>query len=607
MNLKNINKKKVAVGSAVAAAAIAIAATAFGSFAYFQDKDDTNSSGTAGAVELAGEEISLNGAQLSVIGHGYKFDYGTYTGKGSDTLGGWTSEGKTESKTVPENELAFSFVRHKACVIDNRTGGTVYTSNGKFYCEDCGSEWDEYDSSELGRVSAFIEYFRTEDGKVAYCIDYGKIEPTSGTVNMSAEMSDSIKRALAVGYPSKHYNDAFFEGLGLTEDWQLEQATTLALYVIEGKYYNNAGEAQGWALTRKYLESRMYVRDQAKTDAILNAMDKIVEYAKMEGNEAIPTFTLNAKSTEVFPADSASFVGPYMIEAEDGVIAYLSTDTEGVSFYDGINGNQITSIAANQGFYVKTDSTVTENIEFSASADINVVPNYYFWSGNVAEQRMVVASRTPAVITANISKIQQLMPGDVVDVNWTVENIQNKAVVTRNRVFVWWEGEKENGNAIENTYLFKGNVDKGTIQTEMADGSVDDSSLLFDGAGEIKDFTIDSDPTVRHGYAFTIMGDWLDGAGVDGSAEVYKPGTTEHYGDGQGEVSYSNGAYDDSDPTKDVVGFKFGFGQKANINTSGATLHMVVITESMQWQNTTDDEFDTMDWTVTGRTSYTLN
>lgn len=605
MDLKN--KKRLTAGSVVAAAIVAVAASTVGAFAYFQDKDNTNSSGTAGAVDIAGEEISLNGAQMSVVGHGYKFDYGTFTGAGSDTLGGWTNEGKTYTVAVPNEELAFSFVRHKSCVKDDNTGGVVYTSNGKYYCEDCKSEWNEFDSKELGRTSAFIEYFRTSDGKVAYCIDYGKIQPTDGTVNMSAELSGAIKRALNVGYPSKHYDDPFFADLGLTEDWQVEQATTMALYVIEGKYYNKNGEAQGWGLTRNYIESRIYVRDQQKTEAILNAMDRIVDYAKIEGNEEIATFTLNATSTEVIPTDSASFVGPYFIEAADGVVANLQTDKEGITFYDDINGNQITSIGANQRFYVKAESTVTEDIDFTASADIDVVPNYYYWGGNVAEQRMVIASKVPAVITANISKIQQLMPGDVLDVNWTVENLQNKAVVTRNKVYLWWEGEKEHGNAIENTYLFKGDVDKGTIQTEMLDGSVNDTSLLFDGAGDIHDFTIDGGETTHRGYSFTIMGDCLDGAGVDGNAEVFKPGTTEHYGEGAGEVSYNNGYYDDNDPTRDVVGFKLGFAQKANINTSGATLHMVVITESMQWQNTVDSEFDTMDWTVTGRTDYTIN
>lgn len=606
MDFKNMNKKKITIGAVSAAAVVAIAATAIGSFAFFQDKDNTSSTGTAGAVELAGEEISLSGAQLSVVGHGYEFQYGTLTGKGSDTLGGWTTEGKTETIAVPENELAFSFMRHKACVIDNDNGGVVYNSNGKYICEDCKTEWEEFDTKQLGRTSAFIQYFRTPDGKVGYCIDYGKGIPSNGAVGMSAELSGNIKRALAVGFPSKHYDDEFFAGLGLTADWQVEQATTLALYVLEGKYYNQDGEPQGWGLTRNYIESRIYVRDQAKTDAILGAMDKIVEYAKVEGNTEIDTFTLNATSTEVIPGDSANFVGPYFVEAADSVVANLSTDVSGVSFYDDINGNEISSVSANQRFYVKVESTVTENINFTATADINVVPNYYYWSGNVAEQRMVVASRIPAAVSANITKIQQLMPGDVMDVNWTVENIQNKAVVTRNRVFLWWEGEQENGNAIENTFLIKGDVDKTTIQTEMAKGSVD-PALLFEGAGEIKDFTIDSDPTVRRGYSFTIMGDCLDGAGVDGNAEVFKPGTTEHYGEGAGEVSYNNGYYDDNDPTKDVVGFKLGFGQKSNIKTSGATLHMVVVTESMQWQNTVDSEFDTLDWTVTGRTSYTLN
>lgn len=593
--MKKMNKKsKIVIGvtSAAVIAAAIVTTSLSGSLAFFQDRSKEDTSAIAGDVELAAENISMNGTQLVVTGTSLDFDRGVYTSGNYSTTeikGGWLSDGEMLGSTVKPQNAIIKMMGHTKC-----KGGTVRNmTGGRFFCESCNTE---VPAGEVMKAAAYPDFFRTKQGYVGYCIDRGKTAPSDGVLNMSAELDAKIKRALHEGYPAKKGAD-----YGL-EDWQLEQATAMALYIIEGKSYDSDGNPTGRALNREYLDTYMFLEDQEIGTRILDTMDHIVTYATTEGNDAIGTFVLNSKSTEVKPAESANFVGPYVVEtdASEVFLEYLLTDdTDGVSFYDSVNGNQITSVSGGQEFYVRIPTSVTGDVTISVYADESVIPNYYFWSGDTSEQRMVVASTTPARVVAKICKIQQLMPGDVVDVNWTVENIQNKAVVTRNRVFLWWD-EKSGSNAIENTFLLKGSAGKGEIQSDMDNSVIDNTDLLFPQAGEIHEFTLD-DGTTHRGYAFTIMGDHLDGVG--NGAEQIIPGTSDHYGD-VGEVSYDNGAYDDADPVKDVVGFKLGFGQKANSKTSGLTLHMVVITEAIQYQNTTDADYDNVDWTVIRRTSY---
>jgi len=598
-------RKKTIIGAVSAAAVIAVVSATAGTFAFFQDADRTETTGTAGAVELAEEEISLNGVQLSITGNGYDFDRGVYpsdTTSSAELGGGWMPEGLGEKIHVP---TVFYNMYHMQENGSDICGLVHYVTNG-YVCDECGKTFDsstnmeKYKESGVRLSPVYIDYFRTKDGKVGYCIDRGKVSPTTGQLDMSAKVSDAIKRALHEGYPNKSY-----DGL---EPYQVEQATAIALYIIEGKTYDDDGTPKGYGLTKDHIEKYTYVKEAQKDNAkkILDTVDSIVSYATTEGNAGIETFALNSKSTDAVPGKDCVFVGPYVVEASDGTTVNLSVDNANVVFTDSVNGSTITSVQANTDFYVKIPNNISEDIIITATGNIpDVVPNYYFWGGNPSEQRMVVASTVPATVSAKIGQISQLMPGDVLDVNWTVENTQNKAVVTRNRVFVWWD-DAENSNAIENTFIFKGNTGISEAQSDMANGTIEDASMLFD-AGEIHEFVMDDGVTTHTGYAFTIWGDHLDGAGDSESAEIFEPGTTTHYGENDGEKSYDNGSYDDDDYTKDVVGFKLGFGQKANINTSGLKLHMVVITEAIQWQNTTNEELENMtedDWSVINRTSY---
>ena len=189
---------------------------------------------------------------------------------------------------------------------------------------------------------------------------------------------------------------------------------------------------------------------------------------------------------------------------------------------------------------------------------------------------MAVASTMPAKVSAHIKAVDELMPGDVIDISWVVENIGNKSALTRNTVYVFWEYSDgtTGANGLDSTYLYKQNTPASDIRTDMLTKTPSSANLIDIGTAQT--FSING---VQHtGYKFMVNGDALDGVGTAAETGI------------SSEVNYGSD-YDDNSSYKDVVSYKLALSQWANINTSGQKLKIVVITEAMQYQNTTDADW----------------
>lgn len=182
----------------------------------------------------------------------------------------------------------------------------------------------------------------------------------------------------------------------------------------------------------------------------------------------------------------------------------------------------------------------------------------------------------------------KLMPGDVVDFFWTVENAGNASILTRNTVYLYWEYDNEsfadNSNGNNSIFVYKQNTSNSLIKADMLSKSPSSPNLI--NLGELSTFVINGEK--RTGYKFTVYGDDLDGVGEDAQTGISR------------EVDYDS-ELDDSYSTRDVVSYKIGLSQYANINTSGQTLKIYVVTEAMQYENTDDS-----DWSLVGSGTYTI-
>lgn len=622
------NRKKIA--AIASALAVAIGLTAVGSYAYFVETHRDSATGKAGEVEIAPEDISINSARLYVTKNGYEFDTDRYDNFNEST-------GQPESsnwKPVGSNENDNSFpiytaIGHK-CDGENISGNmTIYKQeDDTFKCDKCGHEWPSRDNlfrdilnSKNGKLRwLFPNYFRTDDGKVVYCADAGKKNPSKNNMEMTEAIDKKIRRILQMGYPNKTSKDEIFSDCDGLEDRDLEYATQQAIYIAEGTAYNEDGSYNANGVNSEQIINSYYIiypydlLKQTEKDtiakkrdvAIKKAIHKLLEYANDESID-VQDFSFNCSLLDIQMVEGGRLFGPYNIETNITSDINLSSTIDGVEFRN-LAGETITSINGSNQFYAFVPTNVNAEIDITAEAPgVTVIPSYYYGNGDMTVQKMLIASPVPAKVTAHIGTVKELMPGDVIDISWVVENKANKAVVTRNKVYVWWEDEDSPySNAIENTHIYQQNVDSKKIMEQMWNETLTESDLLKE-AGEVHTFSFDGDkdgtPEEHIGYEFTMYGDWLDGVG-DG-AEIFRPGTTDiHYGQGaDGEKDY-NSLYDDNSYTTDTVSFKLGFSPYANIHTSGKNLRISVITEAIQWQNTIDEEFDTLDWSVIGRTDF---
>lgn len=612
--------KVMAVTASLMAAAVLLTS---GAYALFQVRETQSTSGFAGEVDLSPEEININSMKLYVTGNEHEFTTGGYISSTTMPIKGWVPAGGAISSPIDvSDEIKFyNYGKHKNCPASENENGlgesTVEIVSGKYraknstdtdpdayqlYCPDCKQQF-------LGSTTFFAPYvynatyIRTSNGEVAYCLDRGKGTPMGDMSEMSEKVHDKIKKVLSAGYPCKTAAD-YEEDI---TDAQLEWLTQLAVWITEGTSYQDGALHPEGVLTLDLFDKTVInmntkaTYDEKKAQDLRKVLVKILNAANNDSQETWE-YAINVSLLDVSTDGQNYIVGPYRIDSNLPQNSNLSSTTENVKFADAA-GNEITSIASNTDFFVKIPLTVQEEISITADVPgVKIEPSYMYWDGNVMNQRLVVGSPMDAKVTANISTVKELMPGDVIDMSWKVQNNANKAIVTRNRVYLWWEGGDDWDNAIENTFLYKQNVSSDLIRDDMLNGGVN-ADIRFPYAGDVHEFTLDGE--VHTGYEFTMMGDWLDGVGK--GAEVMRVDNPNlHYGEGEGEFDYFSD-YDETDPTLDVIAFKLGFGQASNIHTSGMKLRMTVITEAIQWQNTNSSEFDTLDWSVIGRTSYEMN
>ena len=570
------NKKIAVIAASATGVAALVVASVFGVNAYFSDKQVKDTTATAGEVTIAQEQISINNASAYITGNGVDIDMGRYmtTGGAIEGSDGWISEG---GSSVSQYNPVWFATFHKNC------GGYVVKDSTGFTCEKCQFTSADYDSTSMEQAYLYPNFFRTKDGEVAYCMDNGKIEPSDGICNMSSPVTEEAKRIILTGYPQKSGSE-----YGIS-DAELEWCTQIAIYISEGTGYNESGKiVEGNELKLddfgKYYIPKSNVAS-ANEDKLLEVINKLVDNSK-DTSIAADTFSLNSTNVSVSNTKDGYKVGPYKVDTTMSDSIALTASNAGVLFKD-IEDKAITSVAANTDFYVLVPTGIEEDVTITVTAlSKSIVPAYYYWSGRTSEQKMAVASLMPATITTHISTVGELMPGDVFDVSWVVENLGNKSILTRNRLYLYWDYADgvENANGNESLYVYNQNLASADIQKDMLTKTPSLAGLV--SKGEEKEFILNGE--THKGFEIVTYGDALDGVGTGAES-----------GDAS-EVNYSS-AYDDNDAIKDVISYKLALSQFANINTSGQKLKLAVITEAMQYRNTNDS-----DWEQVGYTEVTL-
>ena len=561
------NKKIIAIVASLSCVAAITVGTLVGTNAYFVDRANSNTSGTAGEVEIAPEQISINNVSAYITGNGIDIDMGRYmtTGKPVEGSDGWIPEG---GGTVKEYTPIWYATFHKT-----DSGYLVKQSDNTYVCDSCGKNLGAYSSSTMMQTYIYPDFFRTKDGKVAYCMDNGKVEPSDGICNMSTPVSDKIKRVLMKGYPQTKG-----ASYGIS-DAELEWCTQMALYITEGTEYDTNGVLypdEGMKLDDFGTYYTYQDANKAQAEKLLGVIKTLVTSAT-DGSIDVVDFTLNATKVSTETVNGGNLVGPYVLETNVSNDITLSSSISGVTFRAADKNASITTVKGNTEFYAFVPSSANDDITITAEAiGVNMVPSYFYWSGRTEEQKMAVASTMPAKVSAHIKAVDELMPGDVIDISWVVENIGNKSALTRNTVYVFWEyaDGTTGANGLDSTYLYKQNTPASDIRTDMLTKTPSSANLI--DVGTAQTFSING---VQHtGYKFMVNGDALDGVGTAAETGI------------SSEVNYGSD-YDDNSSYKDVVSYKLALSQWANINTSGQKLKIVVITEAMQYQNTTDADW----------------
>jgi hypothetical protein len=572
-----MNKKVVAIVTAVVLVVAIVAGTIIGSNAFFVDDKKNTTTGVAGEVTIADEQISISNISAYITGNGVDIDMGEYWDNGGSAEGshGWVAE---KSTTISEYTPVWAIYTHKT-----DDGWIEQVGSGIYSCSECGTELSLTDSN-VRHEYMYPNFFRTKDGEVAYCLDNGKTEPSDGVCNMSTPVPDKIKRVLMKGYPQASGSDYDIS------DAELEWCTQQALYIVEGTYYDKDGnlvDGDEAKLSDFYTWNFPISGKEEEAAKLLSVIEELVDYST-DSSIDITSFQIDASKVGTQSDADNYIVGPYAITSNVSGDITLTASDNSVSFQNA-SGDAITTVASNEDFYVLIPKDVKDDVTFTAEAATSILPTYYYWSGRATEQKMAVASLMPAKVTAHVNTVDELMPGDVVDLSWVVENIGNKSILTRNTVYLYWEYDgttnTDEANGLDMTYLYKQNTSASDIRADMLTKNPSLSSLI--DMGEKQEFTLNGE--THTGYKFTVYGDAIDGVGTGAETGI------------SSEVDYGS-EYDDTSTTSDLISYKLALSQWANINTSGQKLKIAVVTEAMQYQNTTDD-----DWQQVGYTELTVN
>ena len=438
-------------------------------------------------------------------------------------------------------------------------------------------------------------YFRTSDGEVAYCMDLGKMGPSSGVSDEATSVSEVANRILAAGYPNKKASDYQADFPGLT-DIQLEWATQVALKISEGTAFVFDDDDQIYQDDTKAMKLEQFSMDlndsarfhptwrsQKYLDDAQMLYNLIVKLVSAGNDETKKTerFEMSIDNVKNSKIDGGYLIGPYDVKSTFKDAVTLSADVSGTVFRDK-NGNNITSITGNGQFYVFVPDSATEQVNIKAEINGKSMPaSYYYWTGEDDEQKMLVSKTIPVSAESTITttyddKMTNWNPGDISTFKWTVENTSNKSADTRNTIYMYWE----NADITESpVYLYT----ESTSNADIAKDIANDSPAKNIDMGDLKSFTINGQ--TKTGYMLTIEGDTLDGVGK--AAET---------GDSR-EVDYSS-AFDDSDTIRDVLAFKAALSPNASYESMKKDFKIVVVTEAKQYHNTKDT--DNNGWAVVG-------
>lgn len=291
-------------------------------------------------------------------------------------------------------------------------------------------------------------YFRTAEGEVAYCMNYGKLVP-SDTVYPNEETSFEVQRVVSKGYPSMKGSDYNIS------DIELEWATGVALNIIEGNGYNSDGEiVPDSELKLEYFYNDVFdytyskknypnIPDDVLTDYTEQAdkiRDVVAALVASAYDESIELNYLNIDTTNAsMTANSTTLdpgvtFGPFMVNTNrsDVSVTFEGSIPENMSFTNS-GGEEITSIPLNEDFYLKGDANCDLSFTLKVSDKTGIhYPSHLYRNGNVSDQSMYIVKSLP--LEDAVKMIVNYLPIVTADLNVKKFN-EDKSEVLPDTVF----------------------------------------------------------------------------------------------------------------------------------------------------------------------------
>ena len=554
-------KKKKKILFSLTAIAAAAAMVVAGASAFFIEYDTTHDVAKTGSVFLDVSPIT--------VGHNAVYKKNSTT----ETINSSSSSASLRKQLTEMNLQTLSYNSSGPCEF------WVYKDEGYLLN-------DVYFRAKLAAdTNSYTTY-----PYVAYCVDSGKLATDAiykdgmstnkkGTTALKETtiVSDDVKAILEVGYPNKKYGDYELA----YNDIELEWATSVAINIAEGDAYHSTGDyweshiirldkmsvdgsdEEALLVPTSVLLPNLYPNDESRAasqaesarlkqlvEDILTAAEKVssVPQFYLDYREAInePQYSevKNESGVTIDYELEGYKVGPFILNnnlGEATLKAYIGdsntpvADNTNIEFWDA-NGSTITKLDAtfNDPFYLYIPKSYkTTDITIGVTCEKETAyPMYYYWDGNVKNQKMVYCQKIKPEERVKISKTMYddytyWNPGDVLTVKWSVENTGNKSVVTRNIVSIYWENNNMStyANNKDVVYIYPEKTSATDIfhnqfPTASADYRKDITLFSSKCLASCSYKTLGSMGTVyvngkkyNAGYSFIVYGDALDGVG----------------------------------------------------------------------------------------------
>lgn len=295
----------------------------------------------------------------------------------------------------------------------------------------------EYNPDKTNIADGLVStnYFRTNDNEITYCLNYGKLVPSS-TVYQNEKTSDEVRRVIAKGYPSMQGSD-----YGIS-DIELEWATGVALNIVEGNGYNTKGEiVPDTELKLEYFYNDVIDYTYSKknypgipddvladyTEKANKVRDVVASLVADASDTSIALNYLNIDTTKASLTSNATSInpevkyGPFTINTNrTNVDVSLDGETpQNITFSD-VDNKKLDSIPLNTPFYISGTASSASTFTMKVSDKSGVCyPEHLYSNDNVAEQSMYVVRSLPLedeiqlttnfdVITTTDLKIQKI-------------------------------------------------------------------------------------------------------------------------------------------------------------------------------------------------------